>query len=299
MGETELSDKDLCTCIGQDQIPTYIQAEAKKNLTFKHSGMQGDLIYALPAIKELCRKAGFNAHIYIFLDRTWEMFADDTRPEKGLITRQNYEMLKPLLMALPFIDEVSEWKGESIHYDLDVVKYRGKEIGMPHSHISRWYGYVYPEAQSDLSQRVIDLHDLEGYQFETKDPDYDFSHLSNAIIVNRTFRNTNPYINYLFLNQYENVWFTGLLTEYEVFRQQVPGAKYLHVDDFLELAIAIGNCKLFIGNQSFCFSIAEQMKVPRLLEAYSEATNVIPTGPNGYDFYTQEGLETLTRQLWT
>lgn len=265
------------------------------SLNFKHSGHQGDLIFSLPAIKELCLKTGLNAHIYLFLDRTWTNFEDSTREHKGLISEDNYARLRPLLMALPFVDNVSKWEGQQIHYDLDVVKYRGHEIGLPHSNISRWYFYCFPEATCDLSERVIDLHDLEGFSMAMKDKVPSFP--ENQIIVNRTFRNLNPYINYMFLNQYENVWFAGTLSEYEAFSHQVPEAKYLQVEDFLDLAIAIGNCKVFIGNQSFCYSIAEMMKVPRVLESCKEATNVTPMGKNGYDFYTQHGLQTIISNL--
>jgi len=269
-----------------------------KKLTFKISGFIGDIIHSLPAIKTACEKYGTTADIYIFLDHTWSYFKEETREHNGLISKGNFEMLKPLLNALPFINSVSEWKGQQVHYDFDTVKFRGKEIGLPHSNISRWYMYLFPELSCDLSKRVIDLHDLEGHMWDTKgEIGIQQALYQNSIVVSRTFRNVNPYINYMFLNQYENVCFVGTLQEYEVFIKQVPNARYIHVDDFLELAIVIGNAKLFIGNQSFCYSIAEQMKTPRLLECNQEATNVMPQGANGYDFYTQHGLEYIVNEV--
>lgn len=266
-----------------------------KPIAIKHSGFAGDLIYSLPAIKAACEKYNTTADICIFLDHTWSYFKEETREHNGLISKDNFEMLKPLLNALPFINSVLEWNGQKVHYDFDTVKYRGKEIGLPHSNISRWYMYLFPELSCDLSKRVIDLHDLEGEWYAELGRPY--IKVDNPIVVNRTFRNVNPYINYMFLNQYENVCFVGTLQEYEVFTKQVPNARYVHVDDFLELAIVIGNAKLFIGNQSFCYSIAEQMKTPRLLECCAESTNVTPQGENGYDFYTQHGLEFITNLL--
>jgi hypothetical protein len=265
-----------------------------KPITIKHSGHLGDIIHSLPAIKAGCEKYKTTADIFIFIDHTWNFFKEETREHNGLISKTNFEMLKPLLNALPFINSVQEWNGEKIHYDFDTVKYRGKEIGLPHSNISRWYMYLFPELSCDLSKRVIDLHDLEGYWCENKNVPCATVH--DSIVVNRTFRNVNPYINYMFLNQYENVCFAGTLQEYEVFIKQVPNARYIHVDDFLELAIVIGNAKLFIGNQSFCYSLAEQMKTPRLLECCGDATNVMPQGANGYDFYIQHGLEEIVRE---
>lgn len=267
-----------------------------KPIAIKHTGFIGDLIHSLPAVKAACEKYGTTADIYIFIDHTWNYFKEETREHNGLISRGNFEMLKPLLYALPFINSVSEWNGQQIHYDFDTVKFRGKEIGLPHSNISRWYMYLFPELSCDLSKRVIDLIDLEGYWYgDLAMPSIPVNF--GKIVVNRTFRNVNPYINYMFLNQYKNVCFVGTLQEYEVFTKQVPNARYIHVDDFLELAIVIGNAKLFIGNQSFCYSIAEQMKTPRLLECNQEATNVMPQGANGYDFYTQHGLEYIVNEV--
>jgi len=59
------------------------------------------------------------------------------------------------------------------------------------------------------------------------------------------------------------------------------------------MAQVIASCKLFIGNQSFPYSIAEALKTKRLLEVYYQAPNVIPNGPNGYDFYFQDHFKYL------
>ena len=139
---------------------------------------------------------------------------------------------------------------------------------------------------------------MEAHAFHHYNDKRDFSIFKDSIVVNRTIRNLNPYINYLFLQQY-NVVFVGLLSEYELFREQVPTAKYVSVNDFLELGIIIGNSKLFLGNQSMCFAIAEQLKVNRALECYASATNVIPIGDGGFDYYTQEGLEYIVSKIMT
>ena len=80
-------------------------------------------------------------------------------------------------------------------------------------------------------------------------------------------------------------------------KQSIPHLKWIQVNDFLELAGIIAGCKLFIGNQSFPFSIAEGLKVPRILEVYYKAANVIPEGENAHDFYFQEHLEELVSRL--
>lgn len=269
------------------------------NITFKHSGHAGDIIYALPAIKQICLNMNAKAELYVFIDKVWHNFDDKDRPYKGLITDEIFAMLRPLLETLPFMSLVARWSGQRIAVDLDRVKYMGTQIGLPHSHISRWYGYAFPELQTDrLHERVFQLDDMEAHAYHESGDKKDYSIFNDAIVVNRTIRNLNPYVNYLFLQQY-NVYFVGLLSEYELFREQVPTAKYIEVEDFLQLGIIIGNSKLFLGNQSMCFAIAEQLKINRALECYASATNVIPIGEGGFDYYTQEGLEYIVSKIMT
>ena len=64
----------------------------------------------------------------------------------------------------------------------------------------------------------------------------------------------------------------------------MPDLRFKPVTDFLEMAIIVNSCKLFIGNQSFPFALAEAMKVKRLLEVYYKAPNVGVQGKNGSEF---------------
>jgi hypothetical protein len=150
--------------------------------------------------------------------------------------------------------------------------------------------------QTDLSKPWINIREYETHE------DGDFkvhtkrlplllpSH--GKILINRTSRYQNGWINYYFLEKYkDHLMFTGLPDEHRQFQKdwqfELP---LLEVKDFYELAVALYNCKFFIGNQSMCFSLAEAMKVPRLLEVCDFAPNVIPIGENAYDFRFQESL---------
>lgn len=66
---------------------------------------------------------------------------------------------------------------------------------------------------------------------------------------------------------------------------------------FLELAEIIAVCKLFIGNQSFPFSIAEGLKIQRILELSTDIINVVPEGKGGYDVLFQYHFESLASDL--
>jgi hypothetical protein len=104
-------------------------------------------------------------------------------------------------------------------------------------------------------------------------------------------------IDYSFLSKYGHLVFVGVKTEYEAMLKVIPGLQWKQVADFLELAEIIAGCKLFIGNQSFPYALAESLKVKRLLEVFYQIPNVIPEGDDGYDFCFQKHLEWLVKTL--
>lgn len=271
--------------------------DKNETITAKHSGLMGDIIYSLPALKTAHEKYGKKIMLYLWLNKAWESYEnyhDATKKGEGLLTEQSFLMLKPLLEAMPFIEKVEKWTGQQIVIDLDKPKVMGRSIGLPYANMSRQYFYAYPDLACDLSSRVFEPKMLitqnnAGLVVQRKYRSY--------VVINRTERWLNPHISYMFLNQYEDIWFVGTLTEYNAFSLLVPKAKYFVANDFIELTLFIGCCKLFIGNQSFCYALAEQMKVPRILEVCPEAPNVMPIGANGYDFHTQQAFEYYVQEL--
>jgi hypothetical protein len=121
----------------------------------------------------------------------------------------------------------------------------------------------------------------------------------NKILINRTSRYQNQWINYFFLNKYESdMAFVGLEKERDDFcRQWNLNIPLLQVNNFKELALAFRGCRFFIGNQSMCFALAEAMKIPRILEVCPFAPNVDPVGPLAYDFLYQEYFEYYVEHL--
>ena len=92
------------------------------------------------------------------------------------------------------------------------------------------------------------------------------------------------------------VVFLGTSDEHDLIIKQVRKAQYLKTKNYAEVAGVIGGSKLFIGNQSSCFAVAEGMSHPRLLEIDRNATNVIPCTPNGHVFVDQKALEYLVNE---
>ncbi len=251
-------------------------------INIKHTGNCGDLIYSLPAMRQLSVNENKKISLFIWLDRKGVYYEGAEHPLGGVMFNQKMlDMAKPLLEYLPFIESVQAWDGEKIHVDFD--NHRLMEIGMPYGHIPCWYFLAFPDLVCDLSEKTFMVPFNDTYK--------------DMIIVNRTSRYRNPHISYHFLRNHKNVHFVGVLEEYDDFKREVPNAKYLKVDNFLQLAVVINSCKFFIGNQSMCFAIAENIKVKRILEVCSFAPNVIPQGANGYQYYHQSSFEYYVNKL--
>jgi hypothetical protein len=271
------------------------------HLTFMQPRNLGDLIYSLWGIKTICEKLNCKAVIYQWLNREAFYYEGAKHPTKGdngnevTMNQKMFDMVKPLILSLPYVEDFLPYQGETVHFNLDRISHM--KINIPFGDIRTWIGFCFPELQADLGQQVIDIEDgtvdfmvesvIEGQKYDVKD----------AIIVNRTSRYRNDHINYGILNKYAQmgykIYFVGTLDEFSEFSGFVHSAEYLKVDNFLELAYYIAMCKLFVGNQSFCFSLAEAMKTPRVLEVCSYAPNVIPVGNNAYQYYDMECFETI------
>jgi len=254
-----------------------------KTLYIKHSGRLGDIIYCLMAVIPFSRKNYFNIHFLLDLNPVWANMDNGNHPFPGMINSSNYESIKNVIVRLGYgcskfepstIQE--KMKDEDRLYDMDVVKQFGSAYGMPYGDIRRWYYYAYPELNTGNSWHPFFTPNKKPIEI---------------ILISRTKRYQNPYINYGFLNEYKNVFFMGLDEEYEEIKNYAPSIQRVTTQMQLEHMVElIRDCKLFIGNQSFFYSIAEYFQVPRLLEV-GEPNNVIPQGRNGFDFHTQEALE--------
>lgn len=244
----------------------------------------------------MCDKYGVKASLLLWLNQPAHYYEGAVHPvldDMGKNVMMNlymFKMIKPLLLAQPYIKSVKAWQGEEVHINLDRIRELNGAIGMPYGDIRRWIMYAYPDLAADTSQPCLSVPDVE--------PDSQIGEYGDYILVNRSERYLNNRVSYMFLKKYPKVIFAGTPGEYAIFQQMVPTAFHLAPENFLELAQWIKYAKLFVGNQSFCYSIAEQMKTPRVLEVCNYAPNVIPVGKDGYDFYNQDGLEYYVEKLW-
>ena len=91
--------------------------------------------------------------------------------------------------------------------------------------------------------------------------------------------------------------FIGLHNEYLDLKKQIKNLEFHECKNFLEMAQIIQSSKLFIGNLSFGYTIAEGLKKPRLLESYLDFPLVYPNGKSGYEFYFQTHFEKYVKNF--
>ena len=260
-------------------INSFKGTNLENKILFKHGCFAGDLIYALAGIKAFCDTFNQKAVIYQWLDQPGRLYEGAEHPYGNkMMTKYAFDMLKPLIEAQPYVESFNEWKGEKVMVDLDML--RQVKSHMPYGNIVTWLPMVFAEMRPKYWKPWIDLKIHMPV----------LHHTYNKILINRTSRYHGQWIDYFHLKKYESqLIFTGTKEEHETFKHdwnlELP---LLEVKDFYELAVAINSCKLFIGNQSMCFAIAEALKAPRLLEVCDFAPNVHPCGEGGYYFRVPE-----------
>jgi hypothetical protein len=279
---------------------------------FKFSQLPGDLINFLPGIKHVCERDNKKAVIMLGLDIQWQSPWSDTRQQPATLTSKTMSMLKLLLLSQEYIEDVVSWQEvDPTRYKLwidffkilrtpnEIQEFHNSHFAnicdldkiylvpttLPYGNIHRWPWYCYPDMACNLADPwlFVEPDDL----------------MSNLIVVNRTLRARNKNLSYSFLKPIEkNIVFAGISNEHEKFMDEVGFEMPLfEANNFMDLATLIRSAKLFIGNQSLCFALAEAMKVPRILEVCPELPNVICTGDNAYDAMYQSCFEYYFNEL--
>jgi hypothetical protein len=230
--------------------------------TFYHRGSKGDIIYSLCSLKYF-EKSNFvfkNKHYFDFFYR--------------LFVKQNY------INNIFYLDD-----GKILWKDIDINLDEFRKIH-----------------KKDVSKPLVKCFE-ELLNIKT-DPSLPWienisSKKSNLILINRTTRyHDKENINWNLLKKYENYcFFIGDEKEYNIFKNLTKlNIEYIVTKDALDCCEIIKGCNLFIGNQSFCYSLAEALKVERVLEVYYEKPNCGPFSNNGY---TSENLQLKLNKLFS
>jgi hypothetical protein len=256
-------------------------------LKYKTSSPAGDLISFMAGVKKMWEDTGRKGVVYQRIGMPGASYDGSIHPFKNefdepiCMSQYMFDMLRPLLVEQPYIEDFLVYAGEDVDIDFDLIRMQ-HYTNQPKGCLNRWFNYAFPQLASDLSKPWLEL------------PKTIKSTQSNGkIIINFTQRYRNYLINYFFLKEHQDkLIFAGLEKERDLFCKNwnldIP---LLEPDNFYHLAQNINDCKFFLGNQSFCFQIAEALKVPRILELFPMMPNVIPVGENAFDFYHQGSLD--------
>ena len=250
----------------------------KKTLNFLHSGHCGDLIYSLALIKELSKSHQCNLFIGVGKKIEGAYFK---HPAKGVyIDNRIAKQILPLLKFQSFLNEVKIHSEENIDINLDL--FRDLPISL-NFNSCRWYFHL-TGVHVDLSAPYLNSTEHKN--------------IKDKIVILRTFRYRNHFINYKFLNKIDDdIIFIGLKEEFEDLKKDIPKLQHYEPENFFEMSQIIKSSKFFLGNQTPAFAIAESLKVPRLLECSPDFTVVQPIGGDCYDFYFQIHFEKWFKKL--
>ena len=237
----------------------------KDEISFLHSGHLGDIINSLPSIKEIAKNKKCKLFIKI---------------QGDYLSESSVKKLIPLLEKQDYIEKVKIFKNEDI--DIDLNLFRELPINLNLDSV-RWYFHI-TGVHGDMDSKYLNNID--------KHP------IKDKIVIVRSLSRKNYLINYNFLQKYNNVLFIGLKNEYEDLKKEIPNLEFYDCKDFLEMAQIINSGKVFIGNLSFGYTLAEALKKPRLLESGLNFPLIYPNGKNAYDFYFQEHFESNFKKLY-
>jgi hypothetical protein len=268
-------------------------------LSFSHTGNIGDIWASIPAMRQYYLTKNRKIDLYLVKNVPAFYYEGAVHPTKSeesgesvMLNKKMIDMMIPLLKEQEFINDViiidhSEYKDYVDKIQVHLEWIRETNVGMPTLSINRWYFYVYPDLSCDLSKTWLQV------------PDAEKDYAKGKILITRSERYTNPDIDYSFLKPYEDdCLFCGTMREYNNFCMSYGlNIRKFNINNFLELAQAIKQCKFHISNQTQAFQISEGLKTPRILEVCTFAPNVIPIGENTYDFLKQVGLEYAFHKL--
>jgi len=225
-------------------------------MNFYHEGSLSDIIYSLPTVIAL------GSGNFYFCKKIVEI----------------YKSLKELLLLQHYIHHVTIWD-EDIEIDYSLDKYKDAHLinyrkslaecyleafGVNYDLTKPWLRHIKPKKMVD-------------------------------IVINRAYRDHDQQeINWKILKDYEDrSTFIGTERDYEKFLviSNLANIKRYYCRDSLEYAQIIRGSRLFIGNQSLGFALAEAMKHPRVLERYYIQDNYHPQTNNGYTYLSKNLIE--------
>jgi len=239
----------------------------RKNKVYKtaaHGGDMGDVVYSVPLFREL----GINKVVL--------------NPQSPYRTKMNAgacAALKPLLEKQGFAVEIDgNYPENGVDFYTDIFREGANDMENNHLSVTNSEKLV---SGLDLSRKY-----LEAEPKRVAD-----------VVLNRSARYRNPDFDWLYLlgdlPAETTAAFVGLKGEYDAFcRATGLGSRvfYYPTADLYEAARVIAGAKVFIGNQSSPYALAEGLKVNRIQETCLYTPNCRAQSDNGVDVKSRYDL---------
>lgn len=227
-------------------------------LIFAHSGGIGDILFSLHFCREFAEISGVSEFDYHIL-----------YGESKILSHQAAVFFVPLLQSQKGIRNVNlgaEYPENAVILD----KFRDLKLNFSSNDIRSWYyNLVKTHLPREYWKPVIEVNADLKYQ--------------DKILICNTDRYCNIHIDLNYLKEFQNhLVFIGLPYEHDAFCRNFFKIPFQPCKDMLEMAQYMAGAKGFIGNQSGIYSLAECMKVPRILLApeFVRFNSVIIPGPH-------------------
>ena len=221
---------------------------------FTHAGSAGDVLYSLTFVKEYIESLGETA-LRLELEVNRPATHVEGHPYGNvLLSEEAIKFLRPLLEYQPYIESCNTVSKPSTDA-FDLNSFRALKLYLSAGDL-RYYYYPLLDKPLPVDFSRPCLNAPVNLDFKDK------------IVLFRSCRYHNPFVSYQLLRPLKDrIVFIGLPREHQDFCNQQFPVEFYKVRDALEAASIMKSAKLTIGNQTGLFAIAEQLKVPRILES--------------------------------
>jgi hypothetical protein len=278
-GVKEISRGEFEARAGRQVRAKEHEFKLKPERTFYHSGDFGDLIYALPTIKRL---GGGKLYLgpEIRLSR-------QTRTRESM-SPAKVDMIYDLLRCQDYIDDVIFAQNyPEVRYDLNT--FREFCMTFQSGDYQKREGFVRTYSLSEIHLLTFDL-DRGDETMPWLSVDAPWEVEGKPIVIHRSHRYHNDAFPWrrLVEKHGEQMVFVGLKAEHDDFIRTFGYVEFFYADNLLELARVIAGAKVYIGNQSCPYAIAEGLKKNTIQETWLIDPNCVFNRPNAIFAKTSE-----------
>lgn len=250
-------------------------------MNFSQSGNLGDLLYSLSVVKKLGP-----GNFYVKLrniPNVIKKYNNGPVPPEYVdkLSQKDYDLLKPLLEAQDYINNVGTYTNENIDIDLDDFR-----------------GVIHSKMNGNFLQAFYTTHNIPYNSDDLIQPWITVpnpNRVAKYVVARSPRWRGNNSVQYWkhFVKEYDfakNGVFVGLPEEHKDFVETFSvNIQYYQVNNFLELAQVIDGSEMFFGNQTFTYGIAQGLGKSTVLETFSARINLLVnecffSRPNCYYF---------------